>query len=265
MLYTTRFMKMLPVLLLCTMIMTACTVAPIAAPVSPLPAPAEAAATAGLLAYSGPGEAGGSDPSKCASLIVGDGAEATLVACDGTAKTTALGTGAIQEWLQIEARFAPFVYETPTEVLRFAGVGTTGGAVWQRALLAWARARHAELDSGKAGAAGNTAVSWDLGPLADMDQSCRHLTVLAWGYGYAEIRPCAGGDVQELKAGWLETSELEQLDPWLTDRIPLYVDNGYIAGAGNQPINDEEFAAVSQWAADVWQRLYDAGTPVQVG
>ena len=154
---------------------------------------------------------------------------------------------------------------TATAVLAYSGPAEMGsddtsnaGLAWQRALLTWARARYAELSSGKVSAAGNTVVSWDLGPVADDDQSCKHLTVLSWGYAYAETRPCAGGNVQELKDGWLETAELEQLDPWLYERIPLYVDDNYVAGVGNLPITDAEFAEVAQWAEDVWQRLWTA-------
>ena len=206
------------------------------------------------LRWQGPAEPGSQDTSQCAVMQIGGG-EAGLGACDGTMSTLPLDGGLQAQWAEIEARFAPFVYETPTETLVFDGMGTVAGEAWQRALLAWARMRHAELSTGKVSAAAGTVMSWHLGPLPDKPETCRHLTVLAYGYAQAETRPCAGGDVLDSTNGWLETAELEQLDPWLYERAALYVGDNYIAGMGGQPMSEEESAAAGQWAAEVWERL----------
>ena len=115
--------------------------------------------------------------------------------------------------------------------------------------------RYAELSSGKVSAAASTALSWRLGPLPEQPESCRHLTVLDFGYAQAETRPCAGGDVLDSSNGWLQTAELEQLDRWVYERAALYAGDNYIAGVGSQPTSDAEAAAAEQWAAGVWNRL----------
>ena len=100
--------------------------------------------------------------------------------------------------------------------------------------LAWARTQYAELRSGQTSAAGSTVLAWDLGPANDMETSCMHLTVLAWGEAYAELRDCAaGGAVQDVITGWLTTAEMEQLAVWTTDYVPLFAEQGYVAGAAS--------------------------------
>lgn len=223
----------------------------------------EAAGGASLagLRWQGPAAPGSPDTSQCAVLQIGDGA-AGLGACDGTMSTQPLDGRMADQWAEIEARFAPFVYETPTETLFFSGMGTIAGEAWQRALVAWARMRHAELSSGRVSAAAATVMSWHLGPLPGQPEICRHLTVLDYGYAQAETRPCAGGEVLASSNGWLETAELEQLDRWVYERAALPMDDNYIATVGSQPMSEEEITAAGQWAAEVWNRLAGGGTAV---
>jgi hypothetical protein len=219
----------------------------------------EAAGGASLagLRWQGPAEPGSPDTSQCAVLQIGNG-EVGLGACDGAMSTQPLDERLAAQWAEIEARFAPFVYETPTETLFFSGMGTIASEAWQRALVAWARMRHAELSSGRVSAAASTVLSWHLGPLPDQPETCRHLTVLDYGYAQAETRPCAGGDVLASTNGWLETTELEQLDRWVYERAALTMDDNYIATVGSQPMSEEEITAAGQWAAEVWDRLAGA-------
>ena len=107
--------------------------------------------------YRGPAEMGSNDTSKCAVMRLGTPIEAVLGACDGTATNKDMGKRTYLEWEQLRDRFAPFVYETATEKITFEGMGLESSEAWQRAILAWARARHAELTSGKVSAAANTA------------------------------------------------------------------------------------------------------------
>jgi hypothetical protein len=216
----------------------------------------------GGLAYSGPAEIGGDDTSKCASLTMHAG-ETTVFDCADNVETIKLNAGLLSRWMQIQDRFAPFVLETPTESLTFTGLGAVQGEVWQQALLAWARTQYAELSTGKVSAAGNTVLAWDLGPTDDMETSCMHLTVLAWGEAYAETRQCSGGNVQNLVIGWLETAEMEQLDDWLTTYAALHAEQGYVASTGMQQPGAEQFAAVELWVSDVWLRIWAVGAPQQ--
>ncbi len=214
----------------------------------------------GGLAYHGPAEIGGDDTSPCATLTMGGG-EATLFDCDGNVQTIKLNGGPLSRWQQIQDRFAPFVLETATERLDFTGMGAVVGEVWQQALLVWARTQFAELNSGKVSAAASTALAWNLGPTDDMETSCMHLTVLAWGEAYAETRDCAGGDILTLNAGWLDTDEMEWLNAWMRTHAALYAEPGYVVGDGAQEAGQEAYAAIELWSVDVWRRVSADGEP----
>ena len=238
---------------------------------------AASSATLGGMAWSGPEEMGSGDTSKCATLQM-SGGEATVWDCAGNFETVKLNGGYLTRWLEIQDRFAAFVVEMPTEMLIFDGMGAEAGAVWQQALLAWARTQYAELFSGKASAAGSTVLAWGLGPTDDTETSCMHLTVLAWGEAYAEQRDCAaGGAVQDVTTGWLTTAEMEQLAAWTTDYAPLFAEQGYVAGAAPASTGSADAAPaartplaelveapavadVEQWAANVWLRLRGVST-----
>jgi len=209
----------------------------------------------GGLAYYGPAEIGGDDASECAALTIGGG-EATVFDCEGNVETIKLNGGPLSRWLAIQDRFAPFVLETATGRLDFTGMGAVEDEVWQQAILAWVRTQYAELSSGKVSAAANTVLAWDLGPTDDMETSCMHLTVLAWGEAYAETRDCHNGDIQDAQIGWLDTAELGPLAIWMHDYATLSAEQGYVFGDGAQHPGDEELAVVEQWAAQVWRRVW---------
>ncbi|MCE7988108.1 MAG: hypothetical protein DYG89_43640 [Caldilinea sp. CFX5] len=210
------------------------------------------------LRYEGPAEIGSDDTSKCAVLQLGTPVEAGIGACDGTMTNKELGKAVYLEWEALRDRFAPFVLETATERLTFEGMGGESNKAWQRAILAWARTRHAELAGNRISATMATALSWHIGQDESQKNVCRHLTVLSYGYAYAEERQCEGGDLINMMGSWLTTDELLPFDTWLYDRAPFYHDNNYIDGKGTQELSEAEGAAVNAWAAALWSRIFAA-------
>jgi hypothetical protein len=239
--------KWLPLLLTCGWLLAACTVQPLAPQ-----------AVAPGLDWRGPAPDGAGDVT-CARLRI-TGEQAILQDCDGTERTVALDERYGPEWEDLFARFAPFVYETEREQLDFNGVGAVSGEAWQRAILAWARARYAELSSGRVSAAVNTAASWQLGPMDGQPDACMHLTVLTWGFAYAESVECEGRAMLESRGGWLAPGEMEQFDRWLYQRAPLYASDNYLAGTGSQAMSDPEAAEIEEWMASLWTRLWGEET-----
>jgi hypothetical protein len=210
------------------------------------------------LEYRGPAEVGSGDTSKCAVMRLGTPAEAMLGACDDTVMNKDMGKAVYLEWERLRDRYAAFTLETDTEAIVFEGMGLEASPAAQRAILAWARARHAELAGGKASAAANTAVSWHLGQDFSQKNVCLHLTVFDYGYAQAEEVACEGGDLLKPAGGWLTSEELAQLDEWLYQRAPLSIDMNYIAGQGKQKMSEADQAALNEWVKTVHARLWDA-------
>lgn len=208
------------------------------------------------LLYQGPAEFGMDDPSKCTTLSLDRSQNVTLGACDGTSRYLALGKRFALDWDEIQNRFASFVYTTPNEILTFTGRGTVSSEAWQRAVLAWARMTHAELVSGRASATGRTVMGWFFEQLPAAEKVCEHLTVLNYGYAYAETVHCEGGEVIDTTGDWLTDVEMEQLDQWLYQRAPLYVERNYLDGQGSEPMSEAEAIAVAQWAKAVRTRIW---------
>ncbi len=208
--------------------------------------------------YRGPAEMGSSDTSQCAVLRLGTPIAATLGACDGTATDKDMGKRTYLDWEYLRDHLAPFVYQTDTETVTFNGMGSISSEAWQRAVLAWARARHAELSTGKTSATISTAMSWHVGQDFSQKNVCAHLTVLDYGYAYAEEIMCEGGDVLTTTGDWLTSEELSWFDQWLYQRAPLTVDNNYLNGQGTTALNTDEQAAIGQWAANVQARIRES-------
>ncbi len=211
------------------------------------------------LTYAGPEEIGSGDDSDCAQMEIALNA-ARLVACDGTETTLPLPDSLAAAWEGLGERLGAFTYETPTEQVVLEGQGAAAGPEWQRAALAWARLTHAELATGQTSASARTALSWNFGLLADTPDVCAHLTVLDYGYAYAEQRACESGDLVTAAEGWLDQKEMAQFDAWLYDSAPFYVDDNYLNGVGDAPMETDAAAAVEAWAQALWTRL--AGLPL---
>lgn len=214
------------------------------------------------LRYEGPAEFGSADTSKCAVLQLGTPIEAGIGACDGTMTNKDMGKATYLQWEYLRDQFAAFVYETATEKITFEGMGNVSGEPWQRAILAWARTRHAELAGNGISATMSTALSWNLGQDMSQKNICQHLTVLSYGYAYAEERLCEGNDLVNSTGAWLTTAELSQFDTWLYDRAPLAVDNNYIDGQGTQAMSEAEVVEANLWAMDLWTRVRATGNDV---
>lgn len=210
------------------------------------------------LLYQGPQELGLDDPTQCTTMSLDRSQNVTLGACDGTSRLLALGKRFALDWDDIQNRFAAFVYQTPTETLTFTGRGTVSGEAWQRAILTWARMTRAELASGRASATGRTGMSWFFAQVPDQANVCEHLTVLTYGFAYAETVNCEGGEVIDATGDWLTDAELTQLDQWLYNRAPLYVERNYLDGKGSAQMSEAEATAVAQWAAAVRTRIWSA-------
>lgn len=245
-------------LLLSSWLMIACIQLPTDTHAKPMPTTADAVAggkSAVTLLYQGPKEMDLADTTQCATMSLDSSQNATLSNCDGSTQVLALGKRYALDWDDIQNRFASFVYHTPAETLTFTGRGAISGEAWQRALLAWARMTRAELATGHVSAAGRTVLSWYFGQVPDQADVCEHLTVLNYGYAYADTVNCQGGEVIDSTGAWLTDAELNQLDPWLYQRAALYVEQNYLAGQGSTTMSDAEAAAVAQWAAAVRARI----------
>ncbi|MCB0106915.1 MAG: hypothetical protein KDE53_13430, partial [Caldilineaceae bacterium] len=138
-----------------------------------------------------------------------------------------------------------------------SGTAVADGAV-ERAIMAWAQLVYDEVSTGRASAAGATALSWFIDSPEGAEELCQHLTVLNFGYAYAEIVPCVGGMTVDTTGGSLTAEELSQFDDWLTTLSPTYVENNYLAGTGTQSVTDAEIAAIAAWASALYERLRES-------
>jgi hypothetical protein len=216
-----------------------------------------------LLVWEGQGPWGDDDATRCKTLDIGADGQMQFGLCDQPLTTAPLDR---PEFDEIVRRLAAFELQTPTDSLTVRGQGQIDDPAWQRAVLAWARWTFGESWSGGICAACRTALSWHLGPLQANATQCAHLTVLDYGFAYAEVLPCDGGPVIAQSNGWLETGEWARLDEWLTGRSALYSSDNYLVGTGSQDMTDEENAAVETLARTIYTRISGTGLEAsQVG
>ncbi len=193
-------------------------------------------------------------PGECGVLkLAPEAGQAVVATCGGQEKEVPFRNN--QLWLEMQQNLGAFEYRSEQETLIFRGRGPNSGPAWQQAVLRWVHGRYMELSTGRAGAAGTTAVSWFLG--ADPQQAgvCKHLTVLNFGYATTELVPCAGGQATQVQAGWLATPELEAFDAWLRQGSTLYEDNNYFAGNGIRAFTPVEAQAIAAWAERVYNQI----------
>jgi hypothetical protein len=245
-------------------LLAACTVAPIAsqdAPTSPLPTAVPPAASgsdsgaasgAETLAWSGNVEFGDGDPSTCKELRV-DAAGNLLAGLCGEGLQAA--DDPRPEFAELAALVAPFELDTGTERIVFRGAGQEDDPAWQQAVLDWARWTFGEAYSGRACASCRTAVSWQLGEAEGQAGVCAHATVLNYGYAYAEQRPCGGGDVQSVGAGWLTTDEWAAFSGLMGSRATTYSGDNYVNGSGESTLSEAELADVAALMQGIYDRL----------
>lgn len=224
----------------------------------PAATPSSTRSSTAALLYQGPAEMGGPDASRCATLAL-TVETATVGGCDGVRSEQPMSDRLAMALAHFQETAASFVYENATETLTFTGAGSATDEAIQRAILAWARARHAELASGRTSATISTAISWYVGQDLSQKNICRHLTVLDYGYAQAEEILCEGQDPVSISGAWLTNDELAQLDTWLYERAALYTDNNYVSGTGTQAIDENERVTIGDWATTLWQRVHDDG------
>lgn len=159
------------------------------------------------------------------------------------------------QWAEILGRFQPFIYESGDFSLRFAGQGDIYDPAWSRALARWAQSSYGEMSSGRISAANRTAVSWWLGEVDGQAGQCRHLVVLDYGYAYANIDPCIGGENVTTQGGWLQTHEMQTFDGLLYGYATGYEKENYFSGLGEQVMGEAELKQIDGWAAQIFERL----------
>lgn len=198
-----------------------------------------------------------SDNTACGRLLIDGKGQVTFGPCGETGQTQPLGVHA-EEWAGMQTRFAAFAYTTDATTLAFNGTGEIAGEPWQRAVTAWAQLVYSELSAGRASTTGATAMRWIVGAAADDATLCQQVTVLRYGYAYAQTAPCAGGNVQESTGGWLNDAEWAQIDAWQQAYAPIYVENNYVNGIGTQTAGEPEAEQIAAWAQAVYERLQTA-------
>lgn len=202
------------------------------------------------LEWQGAGVWGDGDPTRCKALRAAAHGLVSAGDCDQ------LPTAVVAHHpllVDLVSRLAPFEAWTATEHLRLRGRGLLAGPAWQRAAFNWARWTYAELASGRACAACQTALAWTLDEAGG--EVCRQLTVLNFGYAYAETRPCAGGGPLTHREAWLETAEWERLDDWLISRAPAQAGPNYLAAEGQTPLSADELGQVEEFARALYDRI----------
>jgi hypothetical protein len=197
----------------------------------------------------------GDNQADCLSLRLTASGEATIGPCGEAGTPAELLAQQQQTWTGMLNRFAPFEYESEQERVVFEGQGDIASPAWERAIASWARFTYMQAASGRVSASVQTVMSWWLGETPGQPGYCRHLVVLNYGYAYANIDPCEGGQTAESVAGWLETSEWEPFDAWLYDRAPVYEGDNYFAGLGTTEMSEAEVESLSEWAEGVYTRL----------
>jgi hypothetical protein len=213
-----------------------------------------------LLTWQGYSPAEGEER-KCQRLQILADNQVQTGDCDTDDQPQPLPDQLATEWATWQTRMGTFTLEDAEEQLTVQGQGTEIDEAWQRALLRWSRLAHDQVVSGRVSAAGPTSLSWFLEPSPTDPELCQHLTVLAYGYAYAQLVPCSGGGAPSQQyTGWLTSEELSEFDGWLYTAQPLYVENNYLAGEGEQPLDEAEIAEVEGWAAAVYERIQAEGT-----
>ena len=194
---------------------------------------------------------------RCRSLLLAADGRAAMGPCDAPRVLLPLleEMGRPQQWGDLLARFAPFEAETPSGWVKFQGQGQeAASSAWQRAIAAWARLVRQELRFGRSGASWGAALAWHR-EMPGRPGYCRFMQLEVYGWAYASIARCEGGDPQDLGQGWLETAEWEQFDAWFYGRAPVYRQGLDFFSAGPEEMSESEVDALRRWAEGVYNHL----------
>ncbi|MFX1355538.1 MAG: hypothetical protein ACFFGP_16410, partial [Promethearchaeota archaeon] len=159
------------------------------------------------------------------------------------------------EWADLLARFAPFEAEGSWGRLVFRGQGRElPSDPWQRAIAFWARLVRREVQAGRSGASWGMALSWH-SEMVEQAGWCRFLQVEGYGWAYASVARCEGGEAQDLGRGWLTDEEMAAFDTWLYGKANVDLPDMIFNGAGMEDIMDHELDEMRGWAAALHARL----------
>ncbi len=193
---------------------------------------------------------------RCRSLLLAADGRAAIGPCDAPHTPLHLSDDVSRpgQWAALLARFAPFEADTPSGRIKFQGQGQEAASpAWQRAIAAWARLVRQELRFGRSGASWGAALGCHR-EMPGRPGYCQFLEVEVYGFVYASVARCEGGDAQDLGQGWLETAEWEQFDAWFYGRAPVYQQGLDFFGIGTQEMSESEVAELGRWceAAYTW-------------
>ena len=188
-----------------------------------------------------------------------------VVLADGTAQVglcedapTAAGDLSVRaaEWEAIQTHFGPIEAETLAGTISFNGSGSANSDLWANALATWASFTAMELNSASGGisasAAVRTTLAWMLAEIEGQPGQCNQLLVMAYGYAYANVTPCEGGQTQLVAEGWLTDEELATFSEWVSGSSRIEDAAGYLDAQGSTPLDTTTVAA---WAGEVHARL----------
>ncbi len=156
---------------------------------------------------------------------------------------------AFDRWLET---YQP-VYNSNNYLAGSGTVAADDAAV--QAIAAWADITYSELAAQQVSATGPTMMRWNIGQLAGDNSQCEYLTVLSYGYASAEIAPCAGGVSQAQSGDILDGSELDALLDMSNAFAPIYSENNYLDGKGQQQADDKTITDLDLLARRIHARI----------
>jgi hypothetical protein len=200
------------------------------------------------------------DQTECHRLRVTQNYQAFVGLCNGEQTEVEFVTNREGGLADMVSRFAMFQSDMPDGRIIFNGRGEVDGPAWERAIINWAQFTYTELVSGRVGAANRTVLAWNLGEPSGQSGQCQMLIVLAHGYATAGLAPCEGGQMQVLASGWVDTTDWEQFDTWLSGNAPFYRDNSYLNGQGTTEMSVDEANELAEWAETMYAKLTQTGS-----
>jgi hypothetical protein len=94
--------------------------------------------------------------------------------------------------------------------------------------------------------------------LTDRAGFCQFLQVEAYGFAFASVARCDGGEAQDLGRCWLTDSKVQALDAWRFGKSPLDLPHVNLFSRGTQQMGETEVSALRAWANALYLRLSEA-------
>lgn len=198
----------------------------------------------------------------CGAITVTTSYRLTVGPCDGPAvRSSAIEQADSLLLLQwASTHLAPFEdLQTDGSGLVFTGTGGDTDPAWQHAVANWAESAYAQETSGHVCSACQTALSWTIGPSADDASSCRRLTVLSFGVGYAQTGPCDGANWTVIKRALVRSGDWDSFDSWLHLYVSYSEGPNSFGGVGSQPLTASVAPGLDNWAKAVYDEVLASG------